>query len=51
MNPRIRSVKGVYKTYVDAIHFRLAGVEEVTLDPRGYVILINENGDITITLR
>jgi hypothetical protein len=37
VNPRIRSVKGVYKTYIDAIHFRLASSEDSVRTTEGYV--------------
>ena len=37
VNPRIRSVKGVYKTYIDAIHFRLASSEDSVRTAEGYV--------------
>lgn len=47
VNPRMRTVRSVYKTHVDVIHYRKVDNKRLREDQDGYVLL---NDSITILM-
>ncbi len=46
VNPRIRTVRSIYKTYIDVIHFRRSELAAEDVEDAGEVISNERNGDL-----